>query len=107
MHDNSDTYDPFDVSLPLLVQYVPQLIRNGQHHIDWMLTYGKPLDFIRPHSRLQVMAPRLAPEQLVLPPADLVLVRKPRYVTYPPRPGRPSYNSKNKTRQVVSPSTPS
>lgn len=95
--------DPFDVSLPLLVQYVPQLIRNGQHPIDWLLTYGKPLGFIRPHSRLQVRTPHLAPEQLVLPPADLVLVRKARYVTYRPRPGRPSYNKKKKARSPVSP----
>lgn len=95
--------DPFDVSLPLLVQYVPQLIRNGQHPIDWMLTYGKPLGFIRPHSRLRVRAPHILPEQLVLPPADLVLVRKARYVTYPPRPGR---RKKKKTRQAVSPSSP-
>ncbi len=95
--------DLFDVSLPLLVRYVPQLIRNGQHPIDGLLTYGKPLGFIRPHSRLQVVTPHLAPEQLVLPPADLVLVRKARYVTYRPRPGRPSYNNKKKARSPVSP----
>lgn len=98
--------DPFDVSLPLLVQYVPQLIRDGQHPLDWILTYGKPLGFIRPHSRLQVVAPHIPPEQLVLPSADLVLVRKARYVTYAPRPGRPSYNKKKKASRVASPSRP-
>jgi len=98
--------DPFDVSLPLLVQYVPQLIRDGHHPIDWVLTYGKPLGFIRPHSRLQVTAPHIPPEQLVLPPASLGLVRKARYLTYSPRPGRPSYNKKQKARPSASPSPP-
>jgi hypothetical protein len=50
MHDNSDTYDPFGVSLPLLVQYVPQLIRNGQHHIDWKWNF-RPLDRVEDSSR--------------------------------------------------------
>lgn len=98
--------DPFDVSLPLLVQYVPQLIGQGQHPIDWIATHGRALGFLRPHSRRQVVAPHLPPEQLVLPPTDLVLVRKARYQTSPPRPGRPSYNKQKKARRAPSPASP-
>ena len=40
--------DPFDVSLPLLVKYVPSLIQQGHDPLSWLLTYGRPLGFIRP-----------------------------------------------------------
>ena len=46
--------EAFEVSLPLLVKYVPQLIRQHIHPLAWVLTYGKPLELIRPASRLQV-----------------------------------------------------
>lgn len=88
--------DPFEVSLPLLVKYVPQLIRQCQKPIDWILTYGKPLGLIRPASRLQVSAPAIALAQMAFPPPDLVLVRKACYIEYQPRPSRPSYNKKKK-----------
>ncbi len=99
--------DPFDVSLPLLVQYVPQLIRQGQSPIDWMLTHGRALGFIRPHSRRPIVAPHIPPEQLILPAADLVLVRKARYQTCPPRPGRRSSHTKKPAPAPPSPSPPS
>ena len=66
--------DPIDVSLPGLLQYVPQLLCEGHHPLDWMLTYGKPLGFLRPHARLQVVAHTIATAQFVLPPAEFVLV---------------------------------
>lgn len=66
--------DPIDVSLPGLLQYVPQLLCEGHHPLDWMLTYGKPLGFLRPHARLQVVAHTIATAQVALPPAEFVSV---------------------------------
>jgi DDE family transposase len=89
--------DPFAVSLPLLIQYVPRLILQRQSPIDWVLTHGHRLGFIRPATRLQMVAPHIPLEQMTFPPADLVLVRKARYVQYRPRPGRPSYNKRKRS----------
>jgi hypothetical protein len=83
----------------LLVKYVPQLIRQRIHPLDWVLTYGKPLELIRPASRIQVVAPIIAFEHLRLLPADLLLVRKACYIEYKPRPSRPSYSKKNKKQK--------
>ena len=90
--------DPFAVSLPLLIQYVPRLIAQRQSPIDWVLTHGHHLGFIRPSTRIQVVAPHIPLEQMTFPPADLVLVRKARYVHYQSRPGRPSYSKRKRTR---------
>ncbi len=49
--------DPFDVSLPLLVKYVPRWILRKQSLIDEVLTHGRDLGFIRPSSRLQGAGP--------------------------------------------------
>lgn len=67
--------DPFDVSLPLLVKYVPHLIRQRQSPIPWVLTFGSHLGFIRQSTRLQVVAPQIAPEHLIPLPADLQLTK--------------------------------
>jgi hypothetical protein len=90
--------DPFAVSLPLLIQYVPRLIAQRQSPIDWVLKHGHHLGFIRPSTRIQVVAPHIPLEQMTFPPADLVLVRKARSVHDQPRPGRPSYSKRKRTR---------
>lgn len=94
--------DPFDVSLPLLVKYVPRLIQQRHDPIAWLLTYGRHLGFIRPSSRLQVAAPEVAVALLTFPPPDLPLTRKARYVEYKPRPDR---GSKKKCGTPTSPAT--
>jgi hypothetical protein len=86
--------DPFDVSLPLLVKQLPHLLRARLNPVAWVLTYGRQQHVLRPSSRYHVVAPCIPPEQLLPLPADLVLTRKARYVTYQPRPPRPSYNHK-------------
>jgi len=100
--------DPFDVSLPVLVQYVPQFIRQRQNPIDWVLTYGKHLGFIRKSTRLQVVAPSLVPSHLLLLPASLKLTRKACYLDYAPRPGQPSKPKPKTTRRAfgTSPTPP-
>ena len=89
--------DPFDVSLPLLVEQLPHLLRARLNPVAWVLTYGKQQHVLRPSSRYHVVAPCIPPEQIIPLPADLVLTRKARYVTYQPRPPRPSYNHKHKS----------
>lgn len=90
--------DPFDVSLPLLVEYVPHLIRQRQSPIPWVLTFGSHLGFIRQSTRLQVVAPQIAPEHLIPLPADLQLTRKAHYLQYQSRPGKPSKPKPKTTR---------
>jgi len=100
--------DLFDVSLPLLIKSVPHLIRQRQNPIDWVLTHGKHLGFIRKSTRLQVVAPQIAPEHLIPLPAGLQLVRKAHYLEYQPRPGKPSKPKPKTTRlsKEASPTSP-
>jgi DDE family transposase len=91
--------DPFDVSLPLLVEHLPHLLRARQHAVEWVLTYGQTQHFLRPSSRYQVVAPSVPADQITPLPPGLLLTRKARYVTYHPRPPRPSYNKKQKAKQ--------
>lgn len=98
--------DPFEVSLPLLVQHLPHLLRARQHPIDWVLTYGHSQGFLRPSRRHPVSAPSI-PAELIQPlPADLKLTRKACYRTYQPRPPRRAYNKdKQKQAPAASPSS--
>ncbi len=91
--------DPFDVSLPLLVEHLPHLLHARQHPVQWVLTYGQTQHFLRPSSRYQVVAPSIPSDQITPLPPGLRLTRKARYVTYHPRPPHPSYNKKKKTQK--------
>lgn len=71
--------DPFDVSLPLLVEYLPRLAAGGQDPVRIFVEQGRALRFIRPAARAQIHAPYLPRDQLVAAPPDLVLERTPRY----------------------------
>jgi hypothetical protein len=72
--------DPFDVSLPLLAQYLPQYAARA--HADPVAAFaadGVRLGFIRPSRRIRIAVPEVPPERLRPPPAPLPLVRTPRY----------------------------
>jgi hypothetical protein len=71
--------DPFEVSLPLLVEYLPLLLADGQDPVAFVVAEGRRLQFIRPSTRTAIHAPALPPEALVPRPPDLVLLREPRY----------------------------
>ena len=71
--------DPFEVSLPLLVQYLPLLLERGDDPVAVFVAEGRRLQFIRPSRRTVIHAPTIPPEAYVLPPPDLPLHRKPRY----------------------------
>jgi hypothetical protein len=92
---------PFDVSLPLLVQHLPHLLRARLHPVDWVLSYGHKQGFLRPSSRFQVVAPAIPAEHITPLPPDLVLTRKASYRTYKPRPPHPACNKNDQTKATA------
>ena len=69
--------DPFDVSLPLLIEYLP-----GWKDIDFialMVEGGREGGFIRPSRRIRIRTPDVDLSSYLPLPPDLVLVREPRY----------------------------
>ena len=81
--------DPFEVSLPLLVEYLPQILHQRQHPVSWVLRHGHDLGFFRPSSRYQVKAPSIPVTALHFPQPDLPLTRPALYLMYEKRPNRP------------------
>jgi len=71
--------DPFEVSLPLLVEYLPRLLADATDPVALFVAEGRRLQFIRPSTRMVIHAPDLPPDAVVPRPPDLVLVRPPRY----------------------------
>jgi Transposase DDE domain len=65
--------DPFEVSLPLLLESLPLMPRPGRDAISECVKRGRALGIIRPSSRLQVQAPQVAAAQLAPLPAPLQL----------------------------------
>jgi hypothetical protein len=70
--------DPFEVSLPLLVEYAPYFASRGYDPIQTFVEQGRSLGFIRPSRRVAIEAPDL-PASWTLPPPELLLHRSPRY----------------------------
>jgi hypothetical protein len=71
--------DPFDVSLPLLFEALPQFSSAGYDGIAECVRQGRRLGIIRPSTRLRIQAPEILPEQLVPLPQGTVLCRQPCY----------------------------
>jgi len=69
--------DPFDVSLPLLVEYLPRW--NDIDFIGLMLQEGESGGFIRPSRRIRIQPPDIILADYILPPPGLVTERTPRY----------------------------
>ena len=84
--------DPFDVSLALLVEYLPRLAGAGHDPLALFVEQGRRAGFIRPSTRTVIRAPAIAPEQLAPLPPGLVLERPPRYAQRKcgPRPRPPT-----------------
>jgi hypothetical protein len=71
--------DPSDVSMALLVEYVPRYSAEGRDPLHVFVEQGRFLRFIRPSRRTTIRAPVLPRHRLApLPPAT-VLLRTPRY----------------------------
>lgn len=75
--------EPFDVSLELLWRYLPEVaqraVRHRQTVIEVIKEIGVALKLIRPSTRLHRVVPVIDWQDIVLPPADLVWLRPPRY----------------------------
>jgi hypothetical protein len=69
--------DPFDVSLSLLVEYLPEW--NDVDFIALVVERGREAGFIRPSRRIRIQTPAVDLNDYRPPPPDLCLVRKPRY----------------------------
>lgn len=70
---------PFEVSLPLLVRYLPQFAARGLDPVAEFVQQGRALRFIRPSSRTVVEAPVIPPEELAPLPRGLPTERTPHY----------------------------
>jgi Transposase DDE domain len=71
--------DAFEVSLPLLIEALPQFDLQGRDGIMECVNQGRRLGIIRPSTRLRVEAPDIPQELLIPLPKDTVLCRQPRY----------------------------
>jgi hypothetical protein len=80
--------DPFDISMPLLTQYVPQLALEGKNPFAMILNDGRRVGIIRPSRRIAIQSPIVSPSDITPLPKEITLVRKPRYAQRrcPPKP---------------------
>jgi hypothetical protein len=71
--------DPYEVSLPLLVEYLPFFAARGLDPVAVFVEQGRALRFIRPSSRTAIVAPEIPPGDLLPRAPDLLVERTPRY----------------------------
>jgi hypothetical protein len=69
----------FDVSMDLLVRWLPQLAYDGLDPIAVFVEQGRAVRFIRPSSRLKIAAPTIPKDDLAPLPPDLGLERAARH----------------------------
>ena len=85
--------DPFEVSLPLLVEYAPRYAALGLDPVTVFVEQGRALRFIRPSRRTVVITPPIDPTAVVMPSPDLVRTRKPHYANKTKHPRVPKQSS--------------
>ena len=71
--------DPFDVSMPLLIEWLPRLGDRGEDPIEVLVRYGRRGKIIRPSRRLKTQAPDIPDKDIVPLPPDLPLKRTARH----------------------------
>lgn len=71
--------DVYDVSLPLLVRYLPYFAYRGLDPVATIIERGRAMKLIRPASRTVIVAPAVPPAAITPLPPDLDLERIPRY----------------------------
>lgn len=69
--------DPFDVSLPLLVEYLPEW--SDVDFVALVVDRGREAGFIRPSRRIRIQTPPVDIKDYQPPPPNLCLVREPHY----------------------------
>ncbi len=71
--------DAFEVSLPLLIEALPQFGSQGCDGIVECVRQGRRLGIIRPSTRLRIQAPEIPRDDLIPLPQATVLCRQPCY----------------------------
>lgn len=71
--------DPFEISMPLVVEYFPRWAAAGHDPMQMMLEHGEAMRLIRPSRRTVYEVPEVDLDGLEPLPEHLVLVREPRY----------------------------
>lgn len=71
--------DVFDVSLPLLVRWMPRFAASGEDPVTLFVERGKAAGFIRPSRRIRPVAPGIVAAAMLPLPRDIPLARTPRY----------------------------
>lgn len=71
--------DPFEVSLPLLIEYLPFFAARGLDPVAVFVEQGRALRLIRPSTRTAIQAPEVPPDALLPLPPHLALARTPRH----------------------------
>jgi hypothetical protein len=71
--------DAFEVSLPLLIEVLPQFSLQGRDGILECVRQGRRLGIIRPSTRLRIQAPDIPQERFIPLPQDPILCRQPHY----------------------------
>ena len=80
--------DPFELSLPLLLTSLPDMLQPGCDPLSWLHRYGRALRIIRPCSRKRITGADIPADHLVLPPGDLIWTRPATVVKSKPRTAR-------------------
>ncbi|NWJ48880.1 MAG: IS4 family transposase [Chloroflexi bacterium] len=75
--------DPFEVSLALMIEYLPQFAYDGNDPLESFIKYGREVRFIRPSTRTKILAPTPDWDLYKPLPPDLCFIRKPRYAHKP------------------------
>jgi hypothetical protein len=91
--------DAFEVSLPLLIEALPQFGSQGHDGIVECVRQGRRLGIIRPSTRLRIQAPEIAPEQLIPLPQGTVLCRQPCY-RQEKNPAKPTRSNKRSAPEI-------
>jgi hypothetical protein len=71
--------DPFEVSIELLVRWMPQFAYAGEDPVAAFVEQGRALGFIRPSTRTRIRAPIIPAEEIAPLPQGILLPRTPRY----------------------------
>ncbi|HEY0153467.1 MAG TPA: IS4 family transposase [Longimicrobium sp.] len=71
--------DPFEVSMKLLIEWLPRLGHRGEDPMEVLIEHGRRAKIIRPSRRMKTCAPTIRDEDIVPLPPDLPLERTPRH----------------------------
>ncbi len=91
--------DPFDVSLPLLMEQVPCLLQERQAPVAWLREHSWQIGLLRPSTRVQTQAPEIPDDSLCFPCDPVPLTRPARYRTPQRRTKQSSGASKRKRKR--------